>query len=385
MFKNLSAFFNNKNTFAVGFLFAIASVVGGSFYASIPAIKQKFGFTEGVLGLSLLLGPLGALIGVAISNWVFKKVHVGTFMYWGYTFVGLSVVAIIAAPTKLLFWCALFINGIFNFLNGVAANTTVPILEAQTNKHLMSTCHAMYSVGGGISAGLAFITFKLGFTTVHLALFLFVLIAAVQYLNKKYLLQFTEPIHNNDGGFALPNKSVLGIAFICMVLFMCEGCVADWSALYLQDVIHAPKAYLMLGYAAFAVAMTIGRLNGDTIIPKLGNKKIVLYCATIALIGFSLVVLIPNLFFALLGYTLVGLGCSCIVPVLFSASATIPNVSKVAGFSMVTTGGLIGVLGGPSFIGFLSEWVGLNKAFLLLVLLLLLVIVTALNSKILRQ
>ena len=166
-----------------------------------------------------------------------------------------------------------------------------------------------------------------------------------------------------------------------MVTFMAEGCVADWSAIYLKESLHAPKAVLSLGYAGFCVAMTIGRLNGDGLIDKIGSKKIVIIGSILSALGFTAVVLAPIVPVALLGYIVIGFGCSCIVPVLFSASANIPGVSTVEGFAMVTTGGLIGFLTGPSLIGFISEKANLSQGLSLLILLALIGAIVAWRNK----
>jgi MFS family permease len=154
-----------------------------------------------------------------------------------------------------------------------------------------------------------------------------------------------------------------------MVVFMAEGCVADWSAIYLKEILNSPKELVSLGYAGFSVAMTIGRLNGDQLIPGVGSKKIVIVGSLLAAIVFLIVVMAPGVLIAIGGYVLIGLGCSCIVPVLFNASANIPGVSTVEGFAMVTTGGLIGFLTGPSLIGMISEKTNLSKGLSLLILL----------------
>jgi MFS family permease len=123
-----------------------------------------------------------------------------------------------------------------------------------------------------------------------------------------------------------------------------------------------------MGYGVFAIAMTIGRLNGDYIVSRTGNKKAVIGGCLMASAGFVLVIATPIIFITLLGYIIIGFGCSCIVPVLFRASANIPGLSKVEGFAMVTTGGLIGFLAGPSLIGFISEKVDLSAGLSLLII-----------------
>jgi MFS family permease len=154
-----------------------------------------------------------------------------------------------------------------------------------------------------------------------------------------------------------------------MIIFMAEGCVADWSALYLKETLHAPRQFISLGYAGFAVAMTFGRLNGDQLITRFGSKNIVVTGSGLAAAGFFAVVISPAVVPAIIGYILVGLGCCCIVPVLFSASGKIPGVGAVEGYAMVTTGGLVGFLTGPSIIGLISQKANLATALSLLILL----------------
>jgi MFS family permease len=185
--------------------------------------------------------------------------------------------------------------------------------------------------------------------------------------NKNYLLANRDIIHSRSD-FKLPSITILGISFICMVSFMAEGCVADWSAIYFKEILVAPKALISLGYAGFSVAMTVGRLNGDMLITKLGSKNVVVAGSLLAATGFLVVVTAPYVAVAIAGYMMVGFGCCCIVPVLFRTSANIPGVSTVEGYAMVTTGGLIGFLTGPSVIGFISEKSNLSKGLSLLIL-----------------
>jgi len=367
MIKNISSFIKIKPALAVGFLFSVSSLLFGTWVASIPGIKYRLGFSDGSLGLSLLLSPLGAITGMLLSTRVFSKIPVGKWMMTGYIAVCIIMTLQINSVNRIMFWICLYSYGLFSFLNGVSSNATVNILEKKYNRFMMSTCHGMYSLGGAVSAGLAALLF-----TVHVPSGVQIAIVAVTIIiviisNKKHLLGNSNIIHSRSD-FKLPSLTILGISFICMVSFMAEGCVADWSAIYFKESLNAPKALVSLGYAGFSVAMTVGRLNGDTLIAKIGSKKIVIAGCGLAATGFAIVVLAPAVTVAIAGYVLIGLGCCCIVPVLFSASANIPGVSTVEGFAMVTTGGLIGFLTGPSVIGFISEKANLSKALSLLIL-----------------
>lgn len=380
MIKNIAAFFKNKPAMAVGFLFATSSLLFGTWVAAIPDIKQRLSFTDGSLGLSLLLSPLGAITGMILSTRVFSKVAVGKWMFNGYRLLCLLMILQINSVNRPMFWICLYLYGLISFLNGVSSNATVNILEKKNNQLLMSTCHGMYSLGGAVSAGLAALLFSFHLISGWQIILVASIILIVITSNQQLLLANQDVIHSRSK-IQLPSPTILGISFICMVTFMAEGCVADWSAIYLKESLHAPKAILSLGYAGFCIAMTIGRLNGDGLINKIGSKKIVIIGSIFSALGFTAVVLAPIVPIALAGYIIIGFGCSCIVPVLFSASANIPGVSTVEGFAMVTTGGLIGFLTGPSLIGFISEKANLSKGLSLLILLALIGAIVAWRNK----
>ncbi len=376
MIRNFSSFIKNKPALAVGFLFAVSSLLFGIWVASIPGIKARLGFTDGSLGLSLLLSPLGAITGMLLSAKIFSKITVGRWMFTGYIIVCGIMVLQINSVNRLMFWICLYCLGAISFLNGVSANATVNLMEKKYNRLLMSTCHGMYSLGGAVSAGIAALLFIVhipsGWQIAAVATILIIIILC----NKHHLLLNKDIIHSKSA-FKLPSFSILGISFICMVSFMSEGCVADWSAIYFKEILFAPKALISLGYAGFSIAMTVGRLNGDMLITKLGSKNVVVSGALLAATGFLVVVTAPLVIVCILGYIMVGMGCCCIVPVLFRASANIPGVSTVEGYAMVTTGGLIGFLAGPSVIGFISEKANLSKGLSLLIVMCLLSAIAA--------
>jgi len=290
----------------------------------------------------------------------------------------------INSVNRLMFWCCLYFFGMNGFLNGVSVNTTVGFLEKQYNRRMMSTCHGMYSLGGGVSAGLATIFFALHLSSGWQIVFVSTVICSVIFFNRRHLFSHDRIIHTGSA-LKLPSLSILSISFICMAVFMAEGCVADWSAIYLKESLHGAKEIIGLGYAGFSAAMTIGRLNGDDIISRFGSKRVVVIGAFLAATGFLIVVVAPVVSIAIAGYILIGFGCCCIVPVLFSASSVIPGVSAVEGFAMVTTGGLIGFLTGPSVIGFVSEKINLSTGLSLLILLMLTAAFVAWRNKFLEN
>ena len=358
MLRNTIAFIKHKPGFTMGFLLGVSSLLLGIWVAALPAIKQRLGFTDGVLGLSLLLSPVGSLTGVILSSQLFSRIKVGKWLLAGPILQCLLFIAMVTVQHKIVFWIVLFTTGMVGFFNGVSINAVIDMIEKRYQKRIMSSCHGMYSLGGGISAGLAAIFYSMHIAAAYQIIIVAAVIIFILFYIRGQLLTHKTYIHSGSS-LATPPISVIGLAFICFVTFMGEGSIADWSAIYLKESLHSSVALASLGYAGFSVMMAIGRFNGDSLVPKTGPKKIVIAGSLIAATGFMLAIVFPYKTTAIAGFSLVGIGYACIVPILFSAAANVPGISAAVGISSIASGGLIGFLFGPSVIGMVAEKINL--------------------------
>ncbi|SDN67722.1 hypothetical protein SAMN05216360_110106 [Methylobacterium phyllostachyos] len=154
------------------------------------------------------------------------------------------------------------------------------------------------------------------------------------------------------------------------MVFLTEGSALDWSAVFLIQQRGLDPAWAALGYAAFSVTMTAGRLGGDAIVARLGRGRVVVLGGLLAAAGLALSVVVPAWEAALTGYALVGAGCANIVPVLFTAAGRQTAMPARVAVPAVTTLGYAGVLAGPALIGFVAQALGLPAAFLIVAALL---------------
>ncbi len=354
MLSNTFQYLRQRSSLSIGYLFAVSSILLGIWVSAIPQIKARLELTDATLGLTLLLAPMGALSGIVIAPRVFKKIRAGSWMFYGYLLLCVSYIIQVTAPNIFVLMAALFITGLNGFLNGVSTNAMVDQLENKLQRRLMSTSHGMYSLGGGLSAGIASLFYWMQVPIFWQIFLVALVLASGLLLLRTDLLSHTNRIES-DSRLRLPGAGVIGLSFICFVTFMGEGCVADWSALYLRESLNGTKAIAGIGFAGFSIAMALGRFNGDAIIPKIGNKRIVIIGCLLAATGFLLAISFDSIAIAIAGFTLVGFGFSCVVPTLFSTAAKVPGVSAVSGISAVASGGLLGFLAGPSLIGIISE------------------------------
>ena len=175
---------------------------------------------------------------------------------------------------------------------------------------------------------------------------------------------------------------MLLLGLLCFVSFMAEGSMLDWSAVFLRDFRGFAPSTAGIGYACFSVAMALGRLAGDRLIQRIGPVWAVRAGAGLAATGFALAACAPWPETSLVGFVLIGLGASNIVPVMFSAAGRLPGTSPAIAIAAVTMLGYAGLLSGPALIGFMSRLAGLPLALAVVSGLLLLV---ALSARIVRR
>ena len=261
---------------------------------------------------------------------------------------------------------AAFVAGAANGVMDVTMNAHATSLERRWGAAIMSSFHAAFSAGGLLGAALGG---ALGGGGAAWILGAGALLAAALTLLAARTLQGADaapaPV---ETGLALPARAALPICLAAFLCYMCEGAMGDWSAVYLRAFAAAPQNLAPAGYAAFSAMMVIGRASGDAVVRAWGRTRVVAAGGALAGVGFTLAVATPALLPASLGFALVGLGLSNVVPALFSAAGRLA-ASPAAGVAMAATAGYAGLLGGPVVIGAVAELTGLRVALGLLVVL----------------
>ncbi|MBW5406329.1 MFS transporter [Morganella morganii] len=352
-------------------LFFVAGFAPAAWAALVPFAKLNTGVNDGVLGLLLLCLGGGALVvmpltGVLTTRFGCRRVMTISVILLSATLPLLAVIN----HTGLLA-LSLIIFGMGIGITDCAMNIQAIIVEKAAPKPMMSGFHGFYSVGGIAGAG-AMSGFMLAGTDVLQAagavMMICLLLLALSY---KGMLDYAWA--SEGPAFAVPRGAVLLIGIICFATFLAEGSVLDWSAVFLTEYRHVPESMGGLGFACFAVLMSLGRLTGDKIVAVLGRPQVVLWGALLAAAGLLLSVLSDNWLLALTGYGLIGLGCANVVPVMFSAIGRQNSMPQAVAVPAVTTLGYLGILAGPASVGLIAYRFTLPAALLAVVVLLLLV------------
>lgn len=355
-------------------LFLLAGFSAAAWASLVPVAKAATGVNEGELGLVLLCLGIGSLLAMPVSGVVSTRHGCRkVLMVCG---VALCACLPLLASVQNVFTlaAALFFFGAMIGTFDCVMNIQAVIVERDSKRPLMSGFHGFYSLGGLLGAATTSAIMDLGvspFATVSaIALAGVLLLMGI----RRHVLPYGNPAEGPP--FALPRGEVLFLGMLCMTVFLVEGSMMDWSAVMLAENHGMPVAQAGYGFAAFSLTMTFGRLTGDRIVARVGRRSVVTVGGLLAMGGILLATLVPLWQAALLGYAMVGLGCSNIVPVLFTAVGRQTSMPQSVAVPAMSTLGYAGVLAGPAAIGFIAHHSSLPMAFLLVAALMLFVAIS---------
>ena len=349
--------------------FFIAGFALAAWAPLVPYVKLRAGLDDGQLGILLLCLGLGSLVAMPISGALAGRLGCRDVLVASSAMivVALPLLATLTHPVLLALALVLFGGGIGSV--DCVINMQAVIVERASGKSMMSGFHGLWSVGGIVGSAGVSALLGLGASTLLAAVSVVICLLIALVIATPHFL--TQPGDSHGAGWVIPRGSVLFIGGLCFILFMTEGSVLDWSAVFLTQVRGVDPAHAGLGFTAFSITMTAGRLFGDSIVRRVGGSKVMILGGLCAATGFAMATIVPFWPAALIGYALVGAGCANIVPVLFTAVGRQKSMPEAIAVPAVTTIGYAGILLGPALIGLISQATSLTAALLILAVLLL--------------
>ncbi len=356
-----------NSRFAVSMIFAINGALFGTWASRIPAISNIHDLSPASLGLLIFVAGLSAVVAFSIFGRAAD--HYGAAFVTKLSssiFLPLTLIFIAYANSIWMLTAAIiFFGGIHGGID-VAMNAWAAEVERKNERPLMSSFHAMWSLGSGIGAGSGVLlaTYNLGvkthFTISSIVIFLVVLsILTIPFQSERRKRDKNVPF------ISIPKGSLLAVALITFFASLGEGAVADWSAIFLIGVTSVDEGAAALGYTAFAICMFAMRLMGDKIVSVIGPSKTARYSGLVAMIGSIILVTFGSLLPLVIGFGLVGLGIAVIIPLAFSRAANDKNIPQGTAIASIATLGYGGMLMGPLFIGFIAEATSIKTSFLI--------------------
>lgn len=378
-----SPYSNRQVRIAVSVFFFCIGLCFASWASRIPDIKIALGLSKASLGTILLALPAGQLSampfsGRLVTHYGSKKVlRIGLVLYA----IAVTNLGLAEAPWQLAL--ALYIFGVCGNLCNISVNTQAIRAEKLYGRPIMTSFHGAWSIAGFTGAGIGWFM-----TARHVSPYLhFVIVASAVIITVLFTQKFLQWGRSSikpekRSFFSRPDKRLVHLGIIAFCSMASEGAMFEWSGVYFREVVEAPVNLVVLGYSSFMIMMATGRFAGDRLIEHFGRKKSLQASGVLITIGLFTAALFPNIITATIGFLVVGLGVSSIVPMVYSAAGKVPGIPPGIALATVSSISFLGFLMGPPLIGYIAEISSLRYSFALIGLLgiAIAVLVTKLKS-----
>lgn len=355
--------------FSTRVAFFIAGLTIAAWAPLVPYAKDRVGLDDGTLGLLLLCLGVGSIIAMPLAGALAARFGCRRVLIAATAIICLCLPLLATISSLPLLVATLFVFGASMGALDCTVNVQAIIVERASGKTMMSGFHGLFSLGGITGAAGVAGLLSLGASPFLSMLIVVAFVALCLFKAAPHLLAYGS---ENDGPpFAIPRGVVLFIGLLCFTVFLTEGAMLDWSAVFLSSLRGVETSYAGLGYAVFALTMTFGRFFGDAIVRRVGANRVIVIGGLCASVGLALATLVPSWEAALLGYALVGAGCSNIVPICYSAVGRQKSMPENVAVPAITTLGYAGILIGPAGIGFVAHASNLELAFMIVAVMLL--------------
>ncbi|MWJ20121.1 MFS transporter [Clavibacter michiganensis subsp. michiganensis] len=362
---------------AVGVLFFTNGAIFANLLPRYPSIKAELGLANVEFGAAVAASPLGALIaglaaGVLIRRYRSARVAVAATVVAS---VGILLAGL--APGWLVLAGALFLAGAMDSITDVAQNSHALRVQRLYGRSIINSFHAVWSIGavaGGImGAAAAQIRMPL---LVHLSISA-ALFSALAVLSLLWLLKGPEP-EPGEGGAAhshapdpeadvarAASPRALGLVakygvLLALVIIASGGAIVEdagssWSAIYLSGDLGASAFVAGLGFISLQGMQFIGRMLGDRMVDRFGQRAIARLGGVLVLVGMGAALAFPSIVGTIVGFGVAGFGVATLIPAAMQAADELPGFKPGTGLTIVGWLLRLGFLISPPVVGAIAD------------------------------
>ena len=355
----------------------------GALFANIlpryPEIKDMFGLTSSVYGITIAMFPVGAILAALASGSLIRRFGSANVAAFG--MIGTAAAFFLAgsSPNAVLFGIMLLIAGGVDAISDVGQNAHAMQVQKAYKRSIINSFHAIWSIGAVSGGAMSALAITIGLSlSVHLGIIAAVF-SIVSLVARAHALperdersdeeNVADPQEIRTTLGAVSPKIVLMLA--ALVLISVSGAVIEevgnsWAALYLGDSLGASAQIAAFGFIALVGGQFIGRILGDRQVDRWGNRRVALIGGLLTAIGMSLALSFPTIPGTLAGFAAAGYGSATLIPSAFDRADKLPGLREGTGIAIISWLSRIGYLASPPIIGYIADSASLRMGLLIL-------------------
>ncbi|MFK0064620.1 MFS transporter [Streptomyces sp. NPDC091046] len=376
---------------------AVLFFTNGALFANLlpryPQIKADLGIGNAAYGLAVAAFPAGAITaglaaGILVRRFGSARVAVG-----GTLLTGAGILAAGLADSVVVFAGALFLAGAMDAFTDVAQNAHGLRVQRRYGRSIINSFHAIWSIGAVTGGSMAAAAIALGVARGPHLLFSAAVFAVAACVALRYCLPGpetdAEPAAETGAEDSAPapvRARAAGLrtgwVLAALVLIATAGTLVEdagmsWATLYLADSLHATAALAASGYVALVGAQFVGRIVGDRLVDRFGQRTVARSGALIAAVGMGLALAVPTVPGTVLGFAAAGFGVATLVPAAMHEADELPGLKPGSGLTLVSWLMRLGFLLSPPVVGLVADATSLRVGLLVVPLAGLLVLLCA--------
>jgi MFS family permease len=362
---------NRKARIAVAALFLSNGALFAILLPRYPEIKADLNLSNTVYGIAIAAFSAGALVAGLTAATLIRRYRSSRVAVVGTLGIGGFVVVAGLAGDPVMLAAALFAAGACDAVTDVAQNAHGLRLQRNYGRSIINSLHAVWAAGAvlGGSRGAAAIALDLSRAT-HLAIAA-VVFGALVLIAYSHLLK--GPDHDDHRSQLARDGSTAGTAvyltLVALVVIAVAGATVEdagssWATLYLRDSLGAPGAVAVFGYVALVGSMFVGRLIGDRLVDRLGERTVVGAGGVLTATGMGAALAFPSVPGTIAGFAAAGFGVATLIPAAMHRADQLPGLRPGSGLTVLTWLMRIGFFGAPLIVGVIADATSLRVGLL---------------------
>jgi len=356
---------------AVAALFLTNGALFANLLPRYPEIKADLALSNSTYGIAIAAFSAGALVAGPAAAAVIRRFRSAVAAVAGSIGIAVFVFAAALAPSAVLLAAALFVAGAFDAITDVGQNAHALRLQRNYGRSIINSLHAVWSAGAVLGGAMGAAAIALGIPrTTHLAvsalLFSAVVLAAYPFLLRgpdtdDHPSARAENIGRPSFGVY---ATLVALVFIAIAGAVVEDAASSWATVYLRDSLNTPGAIAASGYIAMVGGQFVGRLIGDRLVDRFGERTVARVGGFITAVGMGAALAFPSVPGTIAGFAAAGFGMATLIPAAMHAADHLPGMRPGTGLTVVTWLLRIGSISSAPVVGLVADATSLRVGLL---------------------